>query len=118
MHHVEREAETAVGTFGMGHRQRAGSEPSWQPDAQPERFDEVIAAAKDECVVLDLHGQRHADAMADMLLESGRTCEPLGRMYDLRKATLARVEPCPDLAAVRHVFGHAHDARHVDVAAD
>ena len=65
-----------------------------------------------------MHGQCHADAAADVLLEPGRTREAFGRVHDLRKTLPARVEPGPDLAAGRHVLGDRDHARHMSVAAD
>src|SRR6267378_58461 len=98
MRDVEREAEAAVAELGMGDAQRARREPRRQSEPAAEQLDEVAGAAEDQRPVLDMDGERHADAASDIFLEAGRSGEPLGRMDDLRERGPAGVEPRPDLA--------------------
>src|SRR5262245_38587184 len=104
MENLQREAELAVGQLGVGDVEGARGQPFRQRETTTEKLDEVARAAEDQRAVAGVDGERHADAAADMLLEAGRTGEPLAGMDDLRKAAAAGIEPRPDLAATAQVL--------------
>src|SRR4051812_10656730 len=89
---VERVAELAVRQVGMGDRQGSGLEPSRQPDTRAQDLDEIVRAAKHERAPRHLHGERDADAVADIFLEARRAGEALGGMDDLREAVAPGIE--------------------------
>ncbi len=112
MHDLQREAEAAVAELGVNDRERTGREPARQWDAAAEDLKEIARAAKDQRLVLDVDGQRHADAVADIFFEPGHAGEAFRRVDHLRE-TIAHVEARPDLPAGGDVLRHGHDARTV-----
>src|SRR5262245_23031646 len=113
MEDLQRETELAVGQIGMGDVERARAEPRRQAPAPAEELEEIVLAAEDQRAFAGIDPERHADAIADIFLETGRTGEALGRMDDLREALGAGVKSRPDVAA--HPFRHGHDAGDPDV---
>src|SRR6516165_10753687 len=118
MHDVERKTEAVIGTLRMRCRQSTGCQPSGQPNAHAEPIDEIVPAAKDQRLIDNMEGQGHADAAANMILQSSRTGETLRGIYGLRKVPAARIEQGPSLAANARILGDAYDTRHMGIAAD
>src|SRR5258708_35201491 len=92
MNDLEGEQKTAVADLRMDDRQSAWRRPSRKEQPAPENLQEIAVAAEHQCALPHLDRQRHADPVADILLETGAAGEPLGRMDDLRKAAAAGVE--------------------------
>ena len=60
--------------------------------------------------------ERHAEAAADMLLETGWSCETLERVDHLREARSPCVNSRPCLASHRGILGDGDDAREMGAA--
>src|SRR5215469_7605690 len=116
MDDLEGEQESALAQLRVSYRQGARRGPGRQKEAAPEDFEKIAVAAEHQRLVLDLDSERHADAVTHIFLEPGAAGEALAGVDDLRKASAARIEARPDLAAGRHVLGEGHDAWHVGVA--
>src|SRR5438477_3874813 len=98
MDDLEREAELAVGQFGVGDGEIAGREPFRQRQAAAENLDEIVLVAEDQRPFPHIDRERHADTAADIFLEPGRSGKTLCGMDDLRKTCPPGIEPRPDLA--------------------
>src|SRR6185437_2705274 len=88
---LERELETAVAAFGVGHRHLARREPTRQAQPPAEDLEKIVVAAEHQHAVMCADAERHAEATAEILLDTGRTGEALGGMDDLRKTVAPRV---------------------------
>ncbi|HYC73234.1 MAG TPA: hypothetical protein VEC04_00165 [Brevundimonas sp.] len=106
----EGEGEAALAQIAMGDDEGAGFGPAWQAETEAEDGGEIEGAAEGKGAVSGHNGQGHADASADMLLESGRAGEALGAVDHLRKAGRADVQSGPDLALADGVLGDGDDA--------
>src|SRR5262245_10194170 len=109
--HLEREAEPLIGKLGMGDQDGAGREPLREDQAAPGEFEEIVLAAEDQRPFARIDGERHADAIADVLFEASRPGEALAGMDHLRKRAAAAIEAGPDLTANGAILGDGHHCR-------
>src|SRR5215471_14134077 len=114
---VEHIAEPSIPEFRMSDRQSPRSQPARQSHAPPENLQEVAVTAEHQRSGVNVDREGHADTVTDIFLETGRAGETLGRMDDLGKSASARIETRPDLATLRHVLRHGHDAWNMRVGA-
>src|ERR1700722_12333116 len=115
MDDLERETERAAAEIGMSHSEVAGRQPFRQRQPEAPELQRVARAAKAQRLVFNRYQQRHADAEADIFLETGRTGKTLGRVDHLRKASPARADTGPDLAAARATSVPRDDERNASL---
>src|SRR3982075_4045919 len=112
MNDLERETERSPAEIGMGDGEIARRQPWRQRQPPWSDLKRVIDAAKHQRLALDEYSKRHADAVADIFLETGRSGEAFRGVDDLRKSAGTRADAGPDLAAARGILRHRHDHRH------
>src|SRR5688572_8690588 len=69
---------------------------------------EITRAADDQCAVVDVNRQRHADAGADAFLEPGWAVEALHRANDLWQPAGLMIETRPALRLGLEILGDEH----------
>src|SRR4051794_14879140 len=80
MNEFEREAEFAVAEIGVADGQCARAKKCRQPQLETPELPEVTGTAKLQGLSVDGDPQCHADAVAEIFLESRRSRKPLGGM--------------------------------------
>src|SRR5882724_13276808 len=116
MNDLERETERSPAEIGMGDGEIARRQPWRQRQSPWSDLKRVMDAAKHQRFAFNEYPQRHADAVADIFLKTGRPGEAFRGVDDLRKSAFAGADPGPDLAAARGILRHRHDHRDASFA--
>ena len=108
----ERQGETKPAAFflAVNDFHTAGGEEVRQRQAAAEQFDEIVNAPKHKSLANHMNGERHADAVADIFLQSRWPTKALCRMNHMGKPALSCIETCPKLAAGAPVLRHGDDS--------
>src|SRR3989344_9285319 len=101
---LEVEGEAPAAEMLVRDHRLAGRDPAGEAQPQAAGLPEIMVGGEDQRVGLGAHGQRHAEAAPDMLLQPRRPGEALGAVAHLRAARLSAVEARPKLSAAAAVL--------------